>query len=289
MQRIAVQHNVRIEGFDSGRVDAGADIASSYTKPIQQPRIGLLVGDGISSDRVGHIWFLLDQWTGLGIDRLHLYRFERNDLSDYDVLIVPDGDASPDGLIASVLDSVQVDRLKEWVKAGGTLIATERSASYFAKSETGLTSAELVSIQESEAEESDEIPARFYTSYEAQGDSTGLKRIPGSAMRTVIDKTHPLAFGLGNELYSLKFGTDALKPDANLQTVGHYYPDAEDVLVSGYASAENRKKLAGNTFAGTISMGDGHVVLLLDNTQYRMFWVGPARMMLNAIMLVPGM
>lgn len=283
MQRIAAKQNVRIEGFDAGRVEAGADLASSYTKPIKQPRVGLIVGDGTSSDRAGHIWFLLDQWTGLGIDRLHLNRFTRYDLSDHDVLIFPDGDVS------AVLDSSQVDRLKEWVQAGGTLIATEGSASFFTESESGLTSVELVSIQESEAEESEETPARFYTSYEARGDSTGLRRIPGSAMRTVMDKTHPLAFGLGDELYSLKFGTDALKPSESLQTVGHYYPDAEEVLVSGYASAENRRKLAGNTFAGTVSMGQGHVVLLLDNTQYRMFWVGPARMMLNAIMLVPGM
>jgi hypothetical protein len=36
-------------------------------------------------------------------------------------------------------------------------------------------------------------------------------------------------------------------------------------------------------------MGEGEVVFLVDNTQYRMFWIGPARMMQNAVMLVPGM
>ena len=41
--------------------------------------------------------------------------------------------------------------------------------------------------------------------------------------------------------------------------------------------------------AATLPMGEGEVVFLVDNTQYRMFWIGPARMMQNAVMLVPGM
>jgi hypothetical protein len=35
-------------------------------------------------------------------------------------------------------------------------------------------------------------------------------------------------------------------------------------------------------------MGRGQVVMLLDNTQYRMFWIGPARFVQNAVMLLPG-
>jgi hypothetical protein len=36
-------------------------------------------------------------------------------------------------------------------------------------------------------------------------------------------------------------------------------------------------------------MGEGQVVFLVDNTQYRMFWRGPSRMMQNAVMLVPAL
>ncbi|MFP4090970.1 MAG: hypothetical protein ACLFT3_11750 [Cyclobacteriaceae bacterium] len=31
------------------------------------------------------------------------------------------------------------------------------------------------------------------------------------------------------------------------------------------------------------------VVFLIDNTQYRMFWRGPSRMVQNAVMLLPGL
>ena len=71
--------------------------------------------------------------------------------------------------------------------------------------------------------------------------------------------------------------------------VGHYDRDAASVLASGFASDENKKKIAGNGFAGVSSMGAGKVIFLLDKTQYRMFWIGPSRMIQNAVMLMPGM
>jgi hypothetical protein len=105
----------------------------------------------------------------------------------------------------------------------------------------------------------------------------------------MLDTTNPLAFGMKEQIYSLKFGDDGMVPNTNFQTVGYYVKDAEDVLASGYASDENKEKAAGMAFAAVENMGSGKVVFLLDNTQYRMFWVGPSRMVQNAVMLLPGM
>ena len=52
---------------------------------------------------------------------------------------------------------------------------------------------------------------------------------------------------------------------------------------------ENRQLLSGKTFAAIQPSGRGKIVYLVDNTQYRMFWVGPSRMIQNAVMLVPSM
>ena len=92
-----------------------------------------------------------------------------------------------------------------------------------------------------------------------------------------------------DELYSLKFGTDAFMPSASMETVGYYDKDAGNLLASGFASDEIQEKLAGKTFAAVQSLGQGKVILLLDKTQYRMFWLGPTRMLINAVMLMPGM
>jgi flagellar hook protein FlgE len=80
-----------------------------------------------------------------------------------------------------------------------------------------------------------------------------------------------------------------MMPSTGYSVVGYYDDDPSELLVSGYASQENLQKAAGNVFAGVASMGSGKVVLIADNTQYRMFWRGPERLLINAVMLLPSM
>jgi hypothetical protein len=176
-----------------------------------------------------------------------------------------------------------LEELKNWVKAGGVLVATESAGKFFTKGESKFSE---VKLKESKKDSSD---AATYLAYEDREDFYGKKRIPGSALQAKVDISNPLAFGLKEDLYSLKFGNDALVPDPDLQTVGYYAKDSTSLLVAGYASKENLSHLAGQTFAGVLPMGKGKLVFLLDNTQYRMFWRGPSRMMQNAVMLLPGM
>ncbi len=285
MARIARETGVTIIGMDSGRMTTGIDLASNDSRPVNKPRVAMLVDPPFSSYTAGQIWFLFDRWTGLGIDRIRARRLPDLKLSDYDVLVLPGA-----GDLASTIDSTQVDRLKAWVRDGGTLVGTERSALFLTEQKSGLTEVSMVEKEDDEDEEENEAPTTTaYTTYAARDDSTGLARIPGSAFLGILDTTDPLAFGLPDHLYSLRFSTDALEPSEDFRTVGYYAKDPEAVLVSGYASEKNRRKLAGKAFAGVTSMGRGRVVFLVDNTQYRMFWVGPARMMQNAVMLLPGM
>ena len=203
------------------------------------------------------------------------------DLNEYDVIILPGGF----GLNGVFSESARKD-LKDWVRSGGTLIGTESAGAWLSKEQSGISSAEL--FEPKKDKESDKIKASAYTTYANRSDSSGLKRIPGSAFKAIVDNTHPLAFGMTDKLYSLKFSTNGLKPNDSFSTVGYYVKDGEPVLASGYASQENQRNAAGMAFAAVQNVGRGKVVHLLDNTQYRMFWVGPSRMMQNAVMLLSG-
>lgn len=282
MKEIAESTDVQIAGFNTGRMDTGSDLGSSNMRPIKQPKVGMLIDSGFSSYTAGQVWFLFDQWTEFGIDRIRSGSFGRINLTDYDVIILPNGF----GLNNTFDESARND-LKSWVRNGGTLVATEGSGSWLTKSQSGITSVELYEM-DSEEKDEDKIDPASYTKYKDQSDSSGLKRIPGSAFKGIIDNSHPLAFGMKDRLYSLKFSANAIKPDPSFSTVGYYVKDSDEVLASGYASKENKEKAAGMTFAGVQRMGSGNVVFLMDNTQYRMFWVGPARMIQNAVMLMPG-
>ena len=139
-------------------------------------------------------------------------------------------------------------------------------------------------MKESKRDSSDALK---YLKYADREDFFGKKRIPGSALNTTIDTSNPLAFGMKDQLYSLKFGNNGLLPSGEFETVGYYNKD-NNLLVAGYASQENQEHLRGMAFAGVKRMGEGKIVYLVDNTQYRMFWLGPSRMMQNAAMILPG-
>jgi hypothetical protein len=292
MQRIAEEAQVQIVGLNSGSTPTGIDLASDDSRPIKMPKTALLVDEPFSTYTTGQIWYLFDEETEFPIARIRTSslgqsssstygRYGVADLNEYDVLVLPGSGWG--GNLSNAFDSSSIEHIRDWVRSGGTLVATESSAGFFTESRSGLTSAETVSMPE------DSVTAPPYTRYAAREDSSGLDRIPGVAFTGLLDPTHPLAFGIGEQVYSMKLSTDALEPSADMQIVGYYPADPSDVLVSGYASQENVRHLAGKVFAGVVAMGQGNVVFLVDNPHYRMFWRGPSRLMQNAVMLMPGM
>lgn len=290
MQEVAKYAGVKIHGFNTGRMMTGMDLANTGNRPVKKPRVAMMVDPPFSSYTGGQIYFLFDWVTELPIERIRTtaleqtslpkqgFRFGGADLNDYDVLILPQGGGS----LKDLFKEEQQKDLKEWVQNGGTLIATESAAAFFTKGNSEITEVEM---KKSPKDSSDELN---YLKYKDREDYFGKRRVPGSAMNSTVDTSNPLAFGLKSNLYTLKFGNDGLMPSGKFQTVGYYEKDPNKMLVAGYASKENLEHLAGLSFAGVATMGEGKIVYLIDNTQYRMFWLGPARMMQNAVMILPG-
>lgn len=290
MQSIAKEAGVKIVGFNSGRMLTGMDLANTSNRPVKQPRIAMMVDPPFSSYTGGQIYFLFDWVTELPIERIRTtaleqtslpkqgFRFDGADLKDYDVLILPGGG----GGLKALFGEEQQEEIKAWIENGGTLVATESAAAFFTEENSKITGVEMKKTPK------DSSDVRNYLKYADREDYFGKRRVPGSAMNASIDTTHPLAFGLKTNLYTLRFGNDVLKPSDKFQTVGHYNKNVSNLLVAGYASDENLNHIAGQAFAGVATLGQGKVVYLIDNTQYRMFWLGPSRMMQNAVMILPG-
>ncbi|MEN0004640.1 MAG: M14 family zinc carboxypeptidase [Bacteroidota bacterium] len=290
MNSIAAAAEVKIVGLNTGRMEQGNDLASRKSTPLKQPKVALMVEPPFSTYTTGQIYYLFDKESALPIERVRTsilkqtaipkfgQRYGLADLNDYDVLILTGGGQH----LGKLFDKKYSKELETWIRNGGTLVTTESAATFFTAKRSPLTKVELHALAPDTTEE-----AR-YLHFEDREDFYGKKRIPGSALKAKIDNSNPLAFGMEDQLYSIKFGANALVPSRQLQTVGHYLEDPAELLASGYASEQNLKHLAGHTFAGVLPMGQGKIVYLLDNTQYRMFWRGPSRMMQNAVMLLPS-
>ncbi|MGB3587365.1 MAG: M14 family zinc carboxypeptidase [Tunicatimonas sp.] len=290
MQQIADSAQVKIVGLNSGRMTDGIDLSSRYSRPLKAPKAAMLVDQPFSVYSSGQLWFLFDQVSHFPITRIRASSLQQTslpklgrrygyaDLNSFDVLLLP-GTSN----LKEVFNKSALANLKSWVNSGGTLIATEECVAYLAEGDSSFTGIETLKVPE------DSSQTAKYLTYAEREDYYGWKRTPGSALNSTIDNSHPLAFGMPEQLYSLKFGNDALAANTKMQAVGYYEENADELLASGYVARENREHLAGNVFAGVVPMGKGKVVLFTDNTQYRMFWRGPSRMMQNAVMLLPSL
>ena len=290
MAAIAVQTKTNIDGLSTGRMSSGNDLASRKSHVLKKPRVALMVEPPFNTYTCGQLYFLFDHEVGLPIDRIRTSvlqqtalpklgsRYGYADLNDYDVLILPGGGSR----LKQIFGKKEQQLLKDWVQSGGTIVATEGAIDFFTKGNSMITDVQLSKT------EKDSSDASKYLTYANRGTYNGLKRTPGTALNGHIDITHPLAHGMKDKVYSLTFRNSGLKPDSNLETVGYYDHNASDLKASGYISQSNLNSLKGNAFAAVKPMGQGNIVYLTDNTQYRMFWRGPSRMMINAVMLMPS-
>jgi hypothetical protein len=100
----------------------GPDLGGGHFKRLEPPRVALFARGMYGTSGFGSIWFVLDH--RLGIRHSHLEESEQADLARYNVLVMPDRGGGPlPGQLAS--------NLKDWVKAGGTLIAIGNAAANF--------------------------------------------------------------------------------------------------------------------------------------------------------------
>ncbi|WP_020567290.1 M14 family zinc carboxypeptidase [Neolewinella persica] len=291
MRKLAAGFDVDIHRMSTGRVKEGMDLANTGNFPIKQPKVALLVEPPFNVYTSGQIYFLFDWETELPVDRIRVStlmqtaipkfgsRYGLADLNDYDVLILPEGRN-----LSAVFGQSEQSMLRTWLSGGGTIVAIGSSAEFFTSS-SGFVKEQEISKPDSDLNKEDAAALNF----DERTDFFGKQRIPGSALNATVDVTHPLAYGVKTEVYTLKFGANALTPNPTLQSVGRYASDATKLLASGYASQPNLDSLAGKTWAGIRNVGRGKIVYFMDNPHYRMFWRGPSRMMQNAVMVVPGM
>lgn len=290
MTAIAAQAKVQVQSLGSSKVDAGRDLGSTRNQPLERPKVALLVEPPFDTHTSGQVFFLFDRETGLPVERVRAsvlnqtaipkfgLRYGGVDLSEYDVLILPGASA---GQLEQVFPKEKRDQLLEWVKSGGVLIAMEETATFF----TQQSRFNQLRVAQPAADSTEQT---HYLSWIERERYNGLKSIPGAAFNARVDTSHPLAFGLKSELFSLRQGTRALQPATGLQTVVHYATEAQQLLAAGYAAADNLKALTGKTVAAVLPVEQGKIVYLVDNPVFRMFWMGPSRMLQNAVMLLPG-
>jgi hypothetical protein len=259
---------IPIHAATSGYSVAGPDLGSRSFGPVRAPRVLMPIGEGVNAYETGQLWHLMDQRIGQPITKVDVGDLGRVDWADYDVLVLTSG---------AGFSGPRMERLQAWVREGGTLIAVRNAAAWAAAN--GFTP--NIDPPGSGAEgEGEEAPTRL--PWADASDFQGAQAIGGSIWEADVDLTHPLAFGYTNATVPVwRDHSMFFEPSEN--PYGTVAQLTDDPHLSGYISAENEERLRGSPSVMADSMGQGGVVLLIDNPNFRGFWRGTTRFFLNAV------
>ena len=226
---------------------------------------------------MGQIWHYFDEVMGYPLSIVDKQDMSRVDLDDFNTLILPDGYFN--------LSNGELEKISEFVSNGGKVIAISGALGNFVDKD-GFALARYASDDEKNAAKKDreakKLAARddSYQDQERRGISNS---IPGAVIKNELDKSHPLAYGLGDEYHSLKTSRQhysLLKDAWNVVTV------PKDFTSYGFIGANVRPKIEESVSFAVEDKGRGNVIYMVDNPLFRGFWDSGLLLFSNALFLV---
>jgi hypothetical protein len=258
----------------TGHSEEGIDLGSENVVNVKRPRVAVISGDGVDPGSFGAFWFMLDQQLGMRFDAIDSRDLARADLTQYDVVVLPD--AAPRAVRGSE------DALKQFMQRGGRLVAVADGAEAVA----GLAD---IKVRE-QARDSASSRARFLAGREERERQEWRQEVPGAVLAVTLDPAHPLAFGAGlddrpGQAFVLHQKWLVFEPGEGIETVA-YFPQAPQRL-SGVISPENVRRLGQGGWLVSKEVGRGSIVLFADDPLFRLFWRSTQQLVMNAILLGP--
>jgi hypothetical protein len=260
LKEVAQDSNIEITGVTTG-LNNGIDLGSENFSAITKPKVAMLVGDGITSYDSGEIWHLFDQRFDMHITRLDMSYFTRTDISKYTHIVIP----------SSNIDAAAIDKLTTWVKNGGILVGYKNTAKW-------LVANKMINLDFEESK----IDTIKNVSFEDRSLQSGAQYIGGAIFEASIDRSHPINFGYKNEKIAL-FRNSTMFIKADKKSYNNPIQYTSNPLLSGYISKENSKLIKDTVPFKAQRLGRGKVIVFTDNTNFRAFWFGTNKLLMNTI------
>ena len=260
LDKIAKDNDITIHGVDTG-MSEGIDLGSNNFRRINKKKIALLVGDGISAYDAGEIWHLFDTRYNINVTKLDVRNLSSADISKYTTIIMPNSKG---------LNIKNSSKIKKWIEDGGTLVAYKNSIKWIERNE-------LVKYN---FKETDRTAKNI--NFEEKRNYFGAQAIGGAIFNAKIDRTHPINFGFKNSSISL-FRNSTIFIEADKDSYNNPIIYSDSPLLSGYISKENLDNLKSTVPLKIDKVNKGRIISITDNTNFRAFWYGTNKLLVNAI------
>ena len=261
LTNISNKTGIDVYALSSGYEDNIGVGSNSFTT-IVKPKVGLIVGNGVRAYDAGEIWHLFDTRYKIPITKIDIKNLNRANLLEYSHIILPSYSGK----------NIDIKKIENYLKNGGNLIAYRSSINWLKENK-------IINI---DFLKNDKYASNV--SFEDRGKFTGSQVIGGTIFNTKIDKSHPINFGIINEnLPTFKNNTIFMKPEKNSFNNPIQY--SKNALLSGYISNDNLELLIKSVPFKIKRYFSGKIFLFADNTNFRAFWYGTNRLLMNTIYL----
>lgn len=262
LKEVAEESNIDMHTVGTG-LTKGIDLGSNDFDPLKKREVAILVGSGVTPYDAGEIWHLFDQRYDMRITKLDTEYFNRTDLDRYTTLIVPNS-------FGGALNGSVTKKIKEWVRNGGTLIGYRNAVEWLNRNDFMKLTLKK-----------DTLVAKNIA-FDQREDFTGAQVTGGAIFETQIDRSHPINYGYKNSRLPMFRNTNIyIKPHKDSYNNPIQYTD--NPLLSGYISKENLALIKNSVPFQVRRMGKGRILAFTDNTNFRAFWYGTNKLLMNAI------
>ncbi len=271
--QLKTDYNYLTSGFSVNARDLGGENFSL----IKMPKILLLSGKGVNPTEFGAVWHYLDEVIQYPTSIVDVSNLGRIDWSEYNTLILADGNYNFSDDFSK--------KLETWITSGGKVIAMNEALSQFEKNESYalrvFASDEEKTKSENAAKEK-ELKSRLLDYHNHERRLLSFS-IPGAIIENSIDASHPLAFGLGSNYFSLK--TDARKYSL-LTNASNVIYVPKNYRSYGFIGHELKKELAETVTFAVEKKNKGTLIYMIDNPLFRGFWENGILLFSNALFQV---
>lgn len=321
LDSLAWKRRVDVIGVNTALVTEGLDLGAGKLRLLTAPKVVVLTGQPIDFSDYGSLWHMLDFEYGIRVTSLDVTRVGRADLSKYNVIIIPPMWGGVSGLKSALGRGGRSD-LKKWVEAGGTLVAMDGSAAFCADSSIGFSNVRLRRQVLDKLDEydfavereisADNVVIDSLTIWEGAEKKKGkeekesevkkpgkedMERLDeyarkfspqGVIFECRVDTTQWLTYGLGERLPVMAYGSYVYLSKPPVDTPLRFTNET-DIRLSGLAWPEARNRWANAAYCTRERTGRGQVILFANHPDLRSFFYGSKRLLVNAILLGPGM
>jgi|TARA_B100000768_G_scaffold119031_1_gene110117 hypothetical protein len=261
IELISKKSGINFYGYKSSHTN-GIDLGSNDFKNISKPNIALIVGEGVTSYDAGEIWHLLDTRYEIPLTKIKKSNISNYDLSNYSTIIMVNGRYD--------FDSKTTEKIKKWVQNGGNLIGFRNSINWLIKKN-------FIKLKLNK-----NIASTKNLKFKDKKEHFGSQLTSGAIFKVELDRSHPINYGFYKNKLSIFRNTNIYIAN---DSIGYNNPIkySKDPLISGYISKENLLSIRNSKPFSVTSLAKGKVAVFTDNTNFRAFWYGTNKLMMNAI------